>query len=79
MLRCDELTRALATGELDDAGWFRKLQARFHLLMCRHCRAYSAQLRAIGQSARDLLEHQLQDPDAERRLENEILKDAFRK
>ncbi len=38
----------------EKAGWRERLAVRFHLLRCRHCRRYRAQLRAIGAAARNL-------------------------
>ncbi len=38
----------------EKAGWRERLAVRFHLLRCRHCRRYMAQLRAIGAPARNL-------------------------
>ncbi len=35
----------------EKAGWRERLAVRFHLLRCRHCRRYMAQLRAIGAAA----------------------------
>ena len=73
MLSCKEVTRIVASDELVGAGWRRKLVIRFHFLFCRHCRRYAAQLRAIGQSARNLLGFGAEEPEAIRRLERAIL------
>ena len=55
MPSCREIARMVASDELTDAGWVRRLSVRFHLLMCRHCTRYAAELRAIGASARNAL------------------------
>ena len=74
MLTCRELARLTARDELEDAGWAKRLDVRLHLFMCRHCRAYAAQLRAIGGAARSLGRSRLEDEAALNRLERAILK-----
>ncbi len=78
MLACKEVTRIVAAEELDEAGWKRRLAIRLHLLMCRHCRRYAAQLRAIGKAAHSILGTgpEDQDSDAIERLERAILEPA---
>lgn len=53
MMRCRDVTRLIAREELGGEGLLRRAAVRFHLLMCRHCGAYAAQLRAIGRAARE--------------------------
>ena len=53
MQSCKEIARLIASEELVDAGWLRRTSVRLHLLSCRHCRGYAAQVRAIGAAARD--------------------------
>ena len=73
MLTCRELTRMIASEELAEAGWRRRLVVRFHLAMCRYCRRYAAQLRAIAEATRKLLEGGEADPTRLDRLERAIL------
>lgn len=54
MLSCKELTRMIAADELAEAGFWQRLKARLHLLMCRHCRRYQAQIRALGRATREM-------------------------
>lgn len=42
----------LASDQLQDAGWIRRLSLRMHLAMCRHCRRYARQLDRLGAEAR---------------------------
>ncbi len=73
MVSCRDLARIVASDELAAAGWARRLSVRLHLLMCRHCTRYAAQLRAIGASARKAL-HPSEPPTATlHRLERGIL------
>ena len=41
--------------------------------MCRHCRRYAAQIRAIGTAVHSLLREQGEDPKVLARLERTIL------
>ncbi len=76
MLSCREVVRLIASDELAAAGWRRRLAVRLHWLMCRYCRRYAAQLRAIGEATRKLLEGGEADPTRLARLEGRIL-DGF--
>jgi len=53
MMTCREVSTLVSTGELADAPMTRRLGARIHLAMCRHCRAFKRQIEAIGRAARD--------------------------
>ena len=77
MLSCKEVTRKIASDELAEAGWRERLAVRLHLLLCRHCRRYVAQLRAIGAAARNLWWSRSQDPSTLERLERQILEDCL--
>jgi hypothetical protein len=44
----------LASDGPEGAGWWRRLQLRLHLLICRHCRGYARQMRRIGETLRSL-------------------------
>ncbi len=78
MLRCNEVARILASDLLDDLAWGRRLALQMHLLMCRHCRRYARQLRAIGTAARRLWGEESVDPSTLERLERGILRDSAR-
>ena len=52
MLRCKQVTAMVARDDLADAGPWLRLKIRLHLMMCRHCARYAAQIRAIGVKAR---------------------------
>ena len=78
MLSCKETARILASDALEDLAWGRRLALRVHLLMCRHCRRYARQLRAIGAAARRLWGEESMDPSTLERLERGILRDSAR-
>ena len=73
MLNCKEVTRKIASDEFREAGWRERLLVRFHLLLCRFCRRYAAQLRLIGAATRELYGPSSQDPSTLERLEGQIL------
>jgi len=52
MLTCRDVTRAIASGALDEMGWAGRLGVRLHLSWCRHCRRYRARIDALGRTAR---------------------------
>jgi hypothetical protein len=52
MQSCSEVTRSIASGAVESAGWRARLALRVHLLICRHCRGYARQLRLIADLAR---------------------------
>jgi hypothetical protein len=54
MLSCKEVTTLIASGALARGSWKERAGARLHLMMCRHCSRYAAQLRAIAAEARRL-------------------------
>ncbi len=78
MLSCKELVRALASEELEEAGRRKRLAVKFHLVMCRHCRRYASQLKALRSTAKRLwgTEADAPDPDQIARLARKILKDG---
>ncbi len=73
MISCKDVTFKIASDEFREAGWRERLVVRFHLFMCRHCRRYAAQLRAIGAATRELCGPPAQDPSTLERLERQIL------
>ncbi len=72
-LNCRELTRMIASDELGEAGWVQKLGGRLHLLMCRHCRRYRAQLHTLGALARTCWGAEAHDAERLEQLERKIL------
>ncbi len=68
MLNCREVTRLVASDQLQTAGWRTRLAVRMHLFMCHHCRRYVEQLRAIGRAARRLADGGAEDDVAVRRV-----------
>lgn len=80
MLSCKDVTRTIAGEEVVEASWWRRFQMQLHLRMCQHCRRYAAQLRVIGDAARNLWGTRLvnEDPEGMKRLAETILKGVGR-
>jgi hypothetical protein len=73
MLTCEELTRWVASGELEEAKPTVRWRVWVHLLVCRHCRRYATQIRAIGAAARRSLGEPPESSSDIARLEARIL------
>jgi len=75
MLRCKQVTTMVARDDLADAGPWLRLKIRLHLMMCRHCARYAAQIRAIGTKARESFQPPAPRADVED-LQQRILESA---
>jgi predicted anti-sigma-YlaC factor YlaD len=73
MPSCREVARAVASGELEEAAPLRRVAVRLHLLMCRHCRRYSRQIRALGLAAREALARPSGERESLERLRRALL------
>lgn len=78
MLKCKESSRLIASDEVLGASRSRRFAVWIHLLMCRHCRAYAAQLRAIAAATREMVQSTLPDPESLAKLEQSISRRALR-
>ncbi len=76
MMSCKELHEFVASDALAEAGFWQRLRLKLHLSMCRHCRNYVAQIRAIGTAAHELFREGPWNRDALGRLEADILRQA---
>ena len=73
MLTCTEVSRATASDELASSGWRTRMAAKLHLLMCRHCRRYSRQIRSLGHATRQILRQTDEDAISHEQLRSAIL------
>jgi len=72
MLKCRDVEEKIGSDEIRHAGLMERLAVRIHLAMCRHCRNYARQLRAIGNAARSVWKSSEQDPERLARLNERI-------
>jgi len=77
MLNCRELTRMIASDELPEASSSLRLRGWFHLLICRHCRRYTTQIRALGTGARRCWGAETEDSARLDQLERRILESCL--
>jgi hypothetical protein len=74
MPSCREVVRAVSGEELEKFSLRRRLAVRLHLLMCRHCRRYTLQIRAIGRAAREVFANPSGEQESLERLRRSILR-----
>ncbi len=79
MQSCRDIAYLIASDGLEGAGWLTRLLVRLHLLYCKRCRRYAADLDTIGQVSRDTWNIASVDPQTVQRLEGVIMDQAFRK
>lgn len=72
MMKCHDISHLVASGEVDDLGFMKRLELRMHLLMCRHCQNYVSQIKALGDGARRLMQQRGPTSDELQHLEKEI-------
>jgi hypothetical protein len=75
MLRCKQVTTLVASDGLAEAGLWLRLKVRLHLLMCRHCARYAAQIRTIDAKVRERFHSSKEQPAVEE-LQRKILESA---
>ena len=73
MLTCKEGADLIASEALVSTGLPKRALVRLHLLMCRDCRGYAAQLRAIGLAGRERWKASPSDAPTIERLQLMIL------
>ncbi len=76
MQSCRDVAYLIASDGLEHAGWPTRLLTRLHLLYCRRCRRYAADLDTIGHESRDTWKITSVDPQAVQRLEGAIMNQA---
>lgn len=74
MPNCKEVARAISADQLSSADWRSRLSIRFHIFMCRHCRRYFRQMRAIGGAVRRDASATTAESDSHDRLRDAIVR-----
>ena len=67
---------AIGQDDLRTGSWTTRLRLQLHLLVCRHCRRYAAQIRALGEAARTVFREQGEDAQALDRIRERVRRDA---
>ena len=73
LLNCEDVIKSVSSDQLLKTGWRHRLAVRLHLLMCRNCRRYQEQIRAIGSAARQTLGSVPSEDEALERIKDKIL------
>ncbi len=74
MMTCKEVSTAVASDGAARLPWTKRVGVRLHLLMCRHCRRYAAQLAAIGSAVRRLYRDEVPSKSLEDSILNSVKK-----
>lgn len=72
MQSCRDIAYLIASDGLERAGWLTRLLVRLHLLYCRRCRRYAADLETIGRVSRETWDIASVDSQTVQRLERAI-------
>jgi hypothetical protein len=54
-MKCRDVAFRISSEELERASWPTRVLTRLHLLYCRRCRQYAAQMARLGTLARETL------------------------
>ena len=73
MLKCKQVSTLVSSGDIDNAGFMKKVEVRMHLLMCKHCARYFEQMKSVGKGAKDLAHDQEAEPEQIERMEKNII------
>ena len=77
MLSCKEIVKLLNSE--DKVSFTKRAELRMHLMMCKHCSAYSKHLESMKNGFRDLFKKLTDtDPDHVQELEKKIIEKAKR-
>ena len=76
MLRCNEVTKLCASGEIPTSSLMTRAAVRMHLLLCRYCRRYVRELRRIGEAVRAMMHSTAHDADQDEALVRRVLEKA---
>lgn len=78
MLKCKEIVEIVSSNK--ELTFKDKVEVRIHLLMCKHCHAYSEQLKIMGKQYKKVFEKITKtDVDQVQKLEDKIIEDVRKK
>ncbi|MCP4293820.1 MAG: hypothetical protein GY780_18475 [bacterium] len=72
MLKCNQVTKIVATDDYRELGVLKKMEFKMHLLMCKHCQRYFSQLKSLGFEARRNAENHEAGTEQLQRMEKNI-------
>lgn len=77
MLSCKDVSAIVASGELQHASTWRRINIKFHLMMCQACRHFVDQVEDIRQASRRLVYNDTASglsPEAKQRITEKLQK-----
>ena len=68
MISCKNVARLLMSDQLQAQSWWKRMEVRLHLAMCRFCSRLARQVEQLRSAARGVIQQEAADPDFEDRL-----------
>lgn len=68
MMSCQNISELLMSDQLEAQSWWKRIEVRLHLAMCKFCSRLERQLEQLRSSARQMHDQEEADPGLEARL-----------
>lgn len=68
MISCKNVAKLLMSDQLQAQSWWKRMEVRLHLAMCRFCSRLARQMEQLRSVARGVGQQKQADPDFEDRL-----------
>lgn len=68
MISCKNVATLLMSDQLQAQSWWKRMEVRLHLAMCRFCSRLARQLEQLRSAAQGMSEKEEADPNFEDRL-----------
>jgi len=68
MISCKNVAKLLMSDQLQAQSWWKRMEVRLHLAMCRFCSRLARQMEQLRSAARGMSQHEGTDRDCEDRL-----------
>jgi len=73
MMNCREAAKAMSSGE--GSGWWRRVNLKFHLMMCAPCSAFERQMTALKLGMKNLVSKKSGSAAVDiKKLEDEVIR-----
>ena len=73
MITCKGVAQLLASDQLDQLSFWKRLSVRFHLWMCRHCSEFASQVDGLTVGARKITASIDDEKTGDQSLEERVL------
>ena len=68
MMSCQNISKLLMSDQLKAQSWWKRIEVRLHLAMCKFCSRLERQLEQLRSGARQMHDQEEADPGLEDRL-----------